>query len=123
MTRRVLVVDDEVGICLVLQDALELEGYEVQVCQDAATAREKLAEDHFDAALVDVFLSDQPAGVEFAKHVQSVSPHTRVVLMTGYAEEADIKDGYLSGVYACIRKPFVLDDVVRVVGTALDQAA
>jgi DNA-binding NtrC family response regulator len=119
---RILVVDDEVGLGLVLQDTLELEGYEVSVCNDVTSAKSRMAEDRFDAALLDVFLSDEPEGLMLAKHIQAESPETHVVFMTGYAEDADIKDGYVSGVYACIRKPFVLDDVIRVVSTALSKS-
>jgi two-component system response regulator HydG len=117
---RILVVDDEVGLAEVLRDTLELEGYDVVVCNDEAAARGRIAADSFDAALLDVFISDEPVGIALAKHIQQVSPNTRVVLMTGYAEESDIKDGYESGVYGCIRKPFVLDDVTTTINKALD---
>ncbi|HOK54432.1 MAG TPA: response regulator [Armatimonadota bacterium] len=119
MTARILVVDDEAGLRTVLQDILELEGHEVEACEDSTSARSLLDSKPFNAALVDVFLTEEPAGIELAKHIQQVSPETKVILMTGYAEESDIKDGYISGAYACIRKPFLLDDVIRVVSTAL----
>jgi len=118
---RVLVVDDEEGLCLVLKDTLELEGYEVETCRDAASARKKLAQSRFDAALVDVFLSDQPAGIELGKEILSKLPRTSLVFMTGYAEEADIRQGFEAGAYGCIRKPFTLDGVIRVVGMALGE--
>lgn len=117
---RILVVDDEAGLAEVLRDTLDLEGYDVAVCNDETTARATVAATAFDAALLDVFISDEPVGIELAKHIREVSPSTRVVLMTGYAEDADINDGYASGVYGCIRKPFVLDDVVKTIGRALD---
>ena len=116
---RVLVVDDEVGLCLVLKDALELEGYEVDVCHDAASAREKLCGRWFDLAMIDVFLTDEPVGLQLGEYIMLNHPKTGVVFITGYAEESDVAAGVASGAFTCIRKPFVLDDVVRAVGGAL----
>ncbi|MEN6521583.1 MAG: response regulator [Armatimonadota bacterium] len=120
MASRILVVDDEAGLRAVLQDILELEGYDVAACSDVSTAEQLASENDFDAALLDVFLTDEPVGIALAKQIGSVSPKTKVILMTGYAEESDIASGYESGVSACIRKPFILDDVIRSIELALD---
>ena len=121
MLPQVLVVDDEVGLCLVLKDLLELEGYEVAFCHDIPSACEKLAAGKFDAVLVDVFLTADPVGIELARHILSAYPDTSVILMTGYARKADIDEACLMGAFTCIDKPFSLDDVVRVVGISLDR--
>jgi DNA-binding response OmpR family regulator len=121
-TPRILVVDDEEAIGAVLKDFFEMEGYDVQVCCDVASASERLEVSSFDAALVDIFLTEEPVGVDLGKRILSERPETGLVFMTGYAEEADIRSGYLFGAHACIRKPFVLDDVRRVIGTAIDSA-
>jgi DNA-binding NtrC family response regulator len=115
-----LVVDDEVGLCMVLKDTLELEGYCVDTCHDVETAREKLAAGRFDIAMLDIYLTDEPEGISLGRHIVSNHPSTGLVFMTGYAEESDISAGIESGAFACIRKPFILDDVIRVVGTTLD---
>lgn len=116
---RILVVDDEVGLCMVLTDTLELEGYDVETCNDADSARKKLSEKHFDMAMLDVYLTDEPLGLELGKYVLSNHPGTSLMFMTGYADESDIKTGVESGAFTCIRKPYNLDDVIRVVGAAL----
>lgn len=120
MAGRILVVDDEAGLRAVLKDVLEMEGYDVETCADVPSAERLIAENSFDAALLDVFLTDEPVGIALAKLIMSVSPRTKVLLMTGYAEESDIMSGYTSGICACIRKPFVLDDVIRSIELALD---
>jgi two-component system, NtrC family, response regulator HydG len=118
---KILVVDDEAALCAVLDDLLDMEGYDVETCGSAPEAREKLEASGFDIALVDVFLSDRPEGIELAGQILSGHPETQLIFMTGYAEESDIRDGYASGAYGCIRKPFMLDDVVRIVGKAADE--
>lgn len=118
---KVLVVDDEAALCSVLADLLDMEGYDVETCTSAPEAREALDAGSFDIALVDVFLSDLPEGIALAEQILKGRQETQLIFMTGYAEESDIKDGYASGAYGCIRKPFMLDDVVRIVGKAADE--
>lgn len=120
MVRRILVVDDEAGLCAVLKDALELEDYQVETCQDAQSAEKLVVENKFDAALLDIFLTDEPLGLALAEFIRAKSPETKVLLMTGFANEVDIENSYSSGVCACIRKPYELDDVIRAIELALD---
>ena len=84
------------------------------------STREKLIGSRFDVALVDVFLSDEPLGISLGRHIAEYYPGVRLVLMTGFADEADICKAFAAGAYACVAKPFALDDVIRVLGTALD---
>ena len=117
---RILVVDDETSLCEVLYDLFDMEGYDVTACQDVAAARAHLAERPYDLALLDVFLTHEPVGLELGRHIISEYPNTSLVFMTGFANPADIESAFASGAHACIAKPFVLDDVLRVVGAALD---
>ena len=119
MTPRILVVDDEIGLCAVLKDLLEIEGYAVAACQDPISALDMLSVRRFDAALLDVFMEGHPVGLDLALYIMDECPKTKIILMTGYADRVDIMDACSSGVFACIDKPFNLDDVLRVVETAL----
>jgi len=117
---RILVVDDEKGLCEVLRDLLELEGYEVECCEDRDSAQDALARGSFQVALVDVFLSDKPLGLELGRWIQSNRPEMGLVFITGYADAEDERAGRLDAAYTCIRKPFMLDDIVRVVAMAAE---
>lgn len=118
---RILIVDDEKGITDVLKDFLELEGFETVVRHDADSAREALDSESFDAAMVDVFLAEGPFGLDLARYIFAYHPDTRVILMTGYADRAEVAATCLAGAYACLDKPFGLDDVLRALDTALDE--
>lgn len=120
MAHRILVVDDEAGLCAVLKDALEFEDFEVETCQDVQSAEKLVQESRFDAALLDIFLTDKPLGLALAEFIRTKSPDTKVLLMTGFASEIDIENSFSSGVCACIRKPYELDDVIRTIELALD---
>ena len=118
---RILIVDDEKGITDVLKDFLELEGFETVVRHDVESAREALETESLDAAMVDVFLSDGPVGLDLARYIFAYYPNTRVILMTGYADRAEVAATCLAGAYTCLDKPFDLDDVLRVLGIALEK--
>jgi DNA-binding NtrC family response regulator len=120
MSSRVLVVDDEPGLRSVLTDLFDMEGYDVVSCDGVSSAEKTLAAERFDAALVDVFLSSAPTGLGLAKHILSEYPGTGVIIMTGYADRADVESACISGAYTCIDKPFDLDDVLKVVRAVLD---
>ena len=53
---RILVVEDEPGIALGLEDDLKLEGYEVEVLGDGAAAAVRARQTPFDLILLDVML-------------------------------------------------------------------
>jgi DNA-binding response OmpR family regulator len=59
---KVLVVEDEPGIALGLEDTLRLEGYQVEVTTDGASASRRALAEPFDLILLDVMLPGKPAG-------------------------------------------------------------
>jgi DNA-binding NtrC family response regulator len=119
MAQRILVVDDEDGLCSVLQDLLEMEGFEAVVCRDIDAATEELACRAFDAAILDVYISDQPVGLDLAQRILAEFPDTGVILMTGYADRGDVAAACLSGAYTCVEKPFNLHDVLHALSLSL----
>jgi DNA-binding NtrC family response regulator len=57
-TRQVLVVDDEIGIRELLRDILQDEGYQVQLAENAAEAREYRQHTRPDVVLLDIWMPD-----------------------------------------------------------------
>jgi two-component system, NtrC family, response regulator HydG len=121
MMPRVLAVDDEEGLRLIIADILDMEGYEVVCCDNVDAAKEKLSSEAFDLALVDVFLTSEPVGLNLVNHILVEYPKIGVIIMTGFADKAQVAKACVSGAYTCIDKPFDLDDLLRVIGTVLDE--
>lgn len=59
---RILVVEDEPAIAIGLKDDLELEGYQVEVAEDGASAMEAAARAVYDLVLLDVMLPKKDVG-------------------------------------------------------------
>lgn len=121
MTGRILIVDDEQGLTDVLSELLDLAGYETVVCHDADSARRALAHGSFDVAMLDVFLSNEPVGLDLASEIHAAHPRTvrGVILVTGYADQADICAACLAGAYTCISKPFTLEHVLKAIDAVI----
>lgn len=117
---KVLLVDDEVHIVLVLAPRLEKEGFEVHTASDGLKGLEAAR-----AVRPDVVVSDlqmpRLSGVEFAQHLAEEMPEIPVLLLTarGYVLKGfDIPPN----VRDTLAKPFSTKDIATRVATLLEQS-
>ncbi|UCE17451.1 MAG: PAS domain S-box protein [Gemmatimonadota bacterium] len=71
--KRILVVDDEVSIVDLIREALEREGYDVEIAFDGKTALQKIDEDRFDVIICDVKMPHK-SGVDIYKYCEENKP-------------------------------------------------
>lgn len=117
---RLLVVDDEPIVGKRLQQVFSKMGLEVETFTHAAPALTALAERPFDVVITDLKMEGID-GMEVLARVRHSNPETRVIIITGYAEQQTAKAAFGQGVFDFIAKPFRLDDLKRAVSRALDQ--
>lgn len=117
---RLLVVDDDLGICQSLKDLLEEEKCEVETAASGVQAMEWLERKPFDAILSDVVMPDMD-GYELYHAVKKKSPNLPVMLMTAFYYDKDhvIKRSCLEGLQGVIFKKPV--DPVRLKKLLLQQ--
>ncbi|MDR1942153.1 MAG: response regulator [Endomicrobium sp.] len=110
----ILIADDEEGLRFSLASIIEMEGHEVQTAEDGRQALELVRCNSFDVAFFDIRM---PAmnGVDAFKEIKKISPETIVVMMTAYAMNDLIKESVKEGAFACISKPFEIEDVLNTV--------
>lgn len=118
---RILVIDDDVLVRLIVKTFLEREGHVVVLAEcghDGAHAIEAYA---FDIAIVDIFMPDM-AGLETIKVFHQSAPRLPIIVISGYAfREASepAPDFYRMaidlGAVACLRKPFTPAQLVAAV--------
>lgn len=118
----VLVVDDYVPFCEMLQTALELAGYQVATAQSGSAAlAAAVAAGRVDVALVDLVLPDRP-GLELADELVRRGLAGRCVLMSGLqAEDLAWPPGWVSE-RSVLLKPYAMDDLLDRVGAAVAAA-
>lgn len=115
---RVLVIDDEPTIRELLEVALSLRGARVLAVADLRAARRCLVRGDVDVALIDETLGDDQSGAAFLAEMSVTWPDVGRVLMTG---AASLERAQEVPCEAFVRKPFLLDDVVRALVTARGQ--
>lgn len=120
---RILIVDDEPDMCWVLENILRPTGCAVTTTTTGAEALELLTEEPYAAAFVDVKLPDID-GLELAALIRQQSPHTAIVLISGYFYQEDriINEGLEKELFiGFISKPFNLEEVRLMARQAVEQ--
>ena len=107
---RVLVVDDEKSILMLLDEALSQWGYQVTTANSASDALATLRTQVFDAALTDVRMPDM-SGIDLLRELKKRDESMEVVIMTGYPTIASAVEALKEGAYDYLSKPLILDEL------------
>jgi CheY-like chemotaxis protein len=122
-TERLLVVEDEAPLRLLLEAALSRKGYRVTSASDGLDAIDKLADPTrvFDAVLLDLNMPGAN-GVEVMRVIKTVQPGLRVLVVTGHLTPQARAEFEQLGQTHFIRKPYSLDDLGRHLRNVLEAA-
>ena len=101
----ILVVEDEPGIALGIEDSLRLEGHEVELIGDGAAAACRARQQQFDLILLDVMLPGK-SGFEVCRELRRAGMRTPIVLLTARVLERDRILGLDLGANDYVTKPF-----------------
>jgi DNA-binding response OmpR family regulator len=102
---RILVVEDEPGIALALEDDLKAEGYDVEVVGDGETASRLARERQFDSILLDVMLPRKD-GFDVCRDIRKAGVRTPVIFLTAKTQEAEKVLGFEVGGDDYVTKPY-----------------
>jgi signal transduction histidine kinase/ActR/RegA family two-component response regulator len=118
-----LLVEDEEGVRDLIREWLAGHGYEVLTAGNGVEALEVIAgfDGQIDLLLADVVMP-QMGGPALAKRLTTLRPETRVIYLSGYADEALGDRQVLENGAAFLQKPFALESLVRKVREVLDGA-
>jgi two-component system, NtrC family, response regulator AtoC len=105
MKQRLIIVDDESAIRVLLRTMLEKEGYEVIEAADAAGLRELFAGPQPDVVLLDLKLPDSD-GIDLLPIVKKNWPTSEVIVLTGHATIDAAVSATKAGAYDFQKKPF-----------------
>lgn len=103
---KVLVVDDEEHILMILKDSLEFSGFKVITAVNGEEALEKVEQDRPDLVVLDIGMPKLD-GWEVCRRLKA-NPATKslpVIILTAYAQSADQRKGMDLGADRFITKP------------------
>ena len=117
---RVLIVDDEESMRLLLARAIAMDGHRITTATDGAEALEILGNTAgpFDLMLTDIQMPIMD-GIALALTAARDFPELTILLMTGYAAQRERASGLSAIAYDVISKPFSVADIRTAVAYAL----
>jgi two-component system response regulator PilR (NtrC family) len=118
MATPVLIVDGNPHMTAMLQRYLTRQQVDTQAALSPAEARALLAQQAFGVVLTDAFLPSG-AGLHLLRYIHQTLPGTRGILMTALSTPALCRQALAEGAYACLTKPFKLQELWDVVQPAL----
>jgi len=123
-TERILVMDDEEPIRILLRAVLTRLGYQVQTAREGAEAidlyeKAKAAGNGFDAVLLDLTVGGGMGGLETAARLKEMDPAVKLIVSSGYSHAPVMSDFARYGFDAVIPKPWELIQVSEVLRRVL----
>ena len=108
---KILVVDDEPRILLLLQSLLKANGYEVVSARDGTSALDIVRNGGIDITITDLRMSPMD-GMTLFREIKTLAPKMPVILLTAYATVDTAVEAMKSGIFDYLTKPFKVDDMV-----------
>ncbi|WP_312889027.1 response regulator [Desertibacillus haloalkaliphilus] len=116
---KILVVDDQYGIRVLLNEILQKDGYQLYQAANGVQALTIVEEEEPDLVLLDMKIPGMD-GLEILKRIKEMNSDIRVIMMTAYGELNMINEAMNLGAVTHFAKPFDIDDVREVIRENLD---
>ncbi|UED75472.1 response regulator [Brevibacillus sp. DP1.3A] len=108
--KKVLVVDDQYGIRILLYEVLGKEGYKTFQAANGKMALEIVEKESPDLVILDMKIPGMD-GIEILKHIKKINQEIKVIMMTAYGELDMIKEATQLGALTHFTKLFDIDEL------------
>ena len=124
MPKRILLVEDEEGLALLMGDSLTELGpdYTIEVCRSGAEALARMASRKFNLVISDLRMPGID-GLALLSEVRRLYPDTRLILMTASSDRQVRAMARQLQVHQCIIKPFRVEELLAAVRKAIGDEA
>src|SRR6478609_3443351 len=118
----VLVVEDDGAMRSMLREALEEDGYTVEVAAGGRPGVDRVRQGGIDLVVSDVKMPDLD-GLDMLREIKAVSPSPHVITITAFGSIDTAIRAVKLGAFDYITKPFEVDQLILSVQKALDERA
>lgn len=118
MGQKLLIVDDQFGIRVLLTEIFQNEGYETFQASNGVQALSAVEKEDPELVLLDMKIPGMD-GLEILKRIKKLDRRIKVIIMTAYGELDMIQEALDHGAITHFSKPFDIDKVVEMVKTEL----
>jgi two-component system, OmpR family, response regulator len=108
---KILLAEDDQNLGLLLQDYLEMEGFEVRLCRDGEDGYKAFQNTHYDICILDVMMPKKD-GFSLAKDIRNQDTTIPILFLTAKALTDDKIQGFQIGADDYITKPFNEEELV-----------
>jgi two-component system response regulator HydG len=117
--KKILIIDDEVNVALLLSKFLTRNGFDVTTASTGSIGMEYLKNGDFNLVLCDFRLEDTD-GREMLKNIKTQYPKTGVIIITGYSDIKMAVELIKMGAYDYITKPLYPDEILNTITKAIE---
>ncbi|MDH3996238.1 MAG: sigma-54 dependent transcriptional regulator, partial [Desulfobulbaceae bacterium] len=114
----ILVVDDELSMREFLKILLEKEGHRVTTASDASSVLDLMQNEDFDLVLSDIRMPGM-GGLSLLEKIKEINNSIPVIMITAYASPENAVVAMKSGAFDYITKPFKVDEIVKIIKSAI----
>ena len=123
---KILIMDDESYLCDIITQMLGHLGHHVEVAQDGSVACDKFrsardAGRPFDLVILDLTVPGGMGGVATITELKKLDPKVVAIASSGYSDDPVMAQPDRYGFVAKINKPYIHDELAKVIDTALAQ--
>lgn len=116
--KKLLLVEDDLNLGIVLKDFLEMEGFSVIHCGDGRTGLKAISEENFHLAVLDVMLPYMD-GFSLADYIRKKNKKIPLIFLTAKSLKEDKIKGFKKGADDYITKPFSTEELVLRINAVL----
>ncbi|KYG90520.1 response regulator [Metasolibacillus sp. FSL H7-0170] len=117
---RVLVVDDEEILRMLIRDTLEDMGYEIEEAENGQEALERVTQEHYDLMILD-YMMPHVTGIEVIERLPAqIKANLPILMLTAKSQEEDRQKVFEKGVDYFMSKPFSPVKLMEVVEDILN---
>ncbi|MBC8154643.1 MAG: sigma-54-dependent Fis family transcriptional regulator [Bacteroidetes bacterium] len=117
---KILIVDDNNDICLLLERYLSKQGYKTASALRGDDGLALLRKDTYELVICDFKLPDID-GLEMLRRIKVLHPSTAVIIITGYSDVRVAVQTVKHGAYDYVTKPLYPDEILYTIKGALDR--
>jgi two-component system response regulator HydG len=119
---KILVIDDNLDICQLLDRFLTKKGHDVDTTISGTKGLELVSEKQYDLIFCDFQLREMK-GRDILMNVKKISPNTKVAIITGYADVRIAVEMIQIGAFDYVVKPLIPDEILVLIDRALNEKA
>ncbi|MFZ6051635.1 sigma-54-dependent transcriptional regulator [Halocola ammonii] len=119
--KKVLIIDDDVDICMLLNRYLSKNGFHVEEAFRGENGLKMLVKEKFDVVLCDFRLPDFN-GLDLIKEIRKHRPETQVIVITGYSDVKVAVKTLKSGAFDYVTKPIQPEEILLTIKSAMEMS-